>query len=229
MDWRAKCGVVIPCLNENLTIGPLVRNARVHVETIYVVDDGSSDGTGESAQRAGGQVLRHDTTRGKGAALRTGWEQAREAGFTWALTMDGDGQHSADDIPAFFACVDRTSAAIVVGNRMTRATDMPWLRRFVNRWMSRRLSRLTRVELPDSQCGFRLINLGALANIALGTSHFEIESEVLLGFIRRGYRVEFVPIRVIYKAEQSKIQPFRDSLRWFRWWHQARRKGKMNG
>ena len=223
MEWRAKCAVVIPCLNENLTIGPLVQNAIHHVNTIYVVDDGSTDGTGQTAIRAGGEVLRHDTTRGKGAALRTGWDHARRAGFSWALTMDGDGQHATDDIPAFFDCAERTAAALVVGNRMNTAAGMPWLRRFVNRWMSRRLSRVTHQELPDSQCGFRLIDLNALANVSIGTTHFEIESEVLLGFVRHSYRVQFIPVRVIYKTEQSKIQPFRDTLRWFRWWWQAKR------
>ena len=223
MDWRAKCAVVIPCLNERLRIGPLVQSAVVHVNTIYVVDDGSTDGTGESALRAGGEVLRHEATRGKGAALRTGWDQARRVGFAWVLTMDGDGQHSPDDIPAFFDCVERTSAALVVGNRMNTAARMPWLRRSVNRWMSRRLSGLAGQELPDSQCGFRLMDLNALANVSIDTTHFEIESEVLLGFVRGGYRVQFIPIRVIYKAEQSKIQPFRDALRWFRWWWRAQR------
>jgi glycosyltransferase involved in cell wall biosynthesis len=223
MDWPAKCVVVIPCLNENSTIGALVQTVYKHVNTVFMVDDGSTDGTLESARRAGAEVLRHQTTCGKGASLRTGWEHARRAGFTWALTMDGDGQHSADDIPAFFQCVERTSATLVVGNRMENAPGMPRLRRFVNRWMSRRISRMAGRELPDSQCGFRLVDLNALATISLGTTHFEIESEVLLGFIRRGYSVEFVPIRVIYKAEQSKIQPVRDARRWFQWWWSAQR------
>jgi glycosyltransferase involved in cell wall biosynthesis len=222
MDWPAKCVVVIPCLNENSTIGPLVQNVYKHVNTVFIVDDGSTDGTPESARRAGAEVLRHQTTCGKGATLRTGWEHARRAGFAWALTMDGDGQHSADDIPAFFQCVERTSATLVVGNRMENAPGMPRLRRFVNRWMSRRILRMTGRELPDSQCGFRLLDLNALATISLGTTHFEIESEVLLGFIRRGYSVQFVPIRVIYKAEQSKIQPVRDAWRWFQWWRVQR-------
>jgi hypothetical protein len=62
-----------------------------------------------------------------------------------------------------------------------------------------------------------------LANISIGTAHFEIESELLLGFIQRGYRVEFIPIQVIYKSEQSKIQPLRDTYRWFHWWGKAKR------
>ena len=224
MDWQTQCAAVIPCLNESRTIGPLVRGVSEYVRTIYVVDDGSNDDTAEVARRVGAQVLSHSPTQGKGAALRTGWNQALRAGFSWALTMDGDGQHGTQDIPAFFAAAQRTSAALLVGNRMPNAHAMPWLRRCVNRWMSRRLSELAGKELPDSQCGFRLINLEAWAKQAIETTHFEIESEVLLAFVQRAYPVEFVPIRVIYKTEQSKIHPWHDTLRWVRWWSQVSRR-----
>ena len=94
---------------------------------------------------------------------------------------------------------------------------MPPLRRLVNRWMSRRLSALAGFALPDSQCGFRLVRLAALEKIQLTATQFEIESEQLLAFLAAGERVEFVPVQVIYRAEQSKIHPLRDTLRWFRW------------
>jgi DNA-binding transcriptional LysR family regulator len=84
--------------------------------------------------------------------------------------------------------------------------------------MSRRLSQAAGRELPDSQCGFRLMDLEAWAAMMLTTSHFEVESEVLLAFIRAGHCVGFVPIRAIYKEEQSKIHPVRDTVRWMRWW-----------
>src|SRR5690349_1230586 len=109
MDWRTSCVAVIPCLNEEATIGPLVAGVRRHVSHVLVIDDGSSDQTGLAARQAGAEVLRHETSRGKGAALRTGWRQAQERGFRWALTLDGDGQHSPEDIPAFFQCVEQTS------------------------------------------------------------------------------------------------------------------------
>jgi glycosyltransferase involved in cell wall biosynthesis len=215
---------VIPCLNEAASIGPLVQAVRRHIPTVFVVDDGSSDATGAAGREAGAEVLRHESPRGKGAALRTGWQRARDKGFGWALALDGDGQHSPEDIPAFFECAARTLAALVVGNRMEEATLMPWLRRVVNRWMSRRLSRAAGVPLPDSQCGFRLMNLAAWAVLPIRTEHFEIESEVLLEFVAAGHHVEFVPIRVIYKSDQSKIQPWRDTVRWFRWRRRARRR-----
>jgi glycosyltransferase involved in cell wall biosynthesis len=221
MNWSRHCAAVIPCLNEAATIGRLVTDVRGFVSTVLVVDDGSADGTGALAARAGAGVLRHAQPRGKGAAFQTGWRHAREHGFKWALTMDGDGQHSPADIPAFLDRAKKTSADLVVGNRMHAAEKMPRLRRFVNRWMSARISRLAEQPLPDSQCGFRLIDLGALAVVPLATAHFEIESEVLLMFARAGRKIEFVPIQVIYKSERSKIHPLRDAARWFRWWQKA--------
>lgn len=223
MNWTTACAAVIPCLNEAARIAEVVRAVRRHVPAVLVIDDGSQDGTREAAERAGAEVLRHEFPRGKGAALQTGWEHARKNGFEWALTLDGDGQHSANDIPAFFAAADETRAKLVVGNRMEKPDGMPRLRRWVNRWMSRRISRLAGMPLPDSQCGFRLMNLRAWAGMPLDAAHFEIESDVLLNFARRGYPIDFVPIEVIYKSERSKIHPVRDTLRWFRWWRRNAR------
>ena len=158
------------------------------------------------------------SNRGKGAALESGWQRARGKGFTWALTMDGDGQHAPDDIPAFFSCAEKTFASLVIGNRMDNPGTMPWLRRQVNRWMTRRLSKSVGRTLADSQCGFRLVNLEALSRLHLVASRFEIESEMLVAFLRGGFKVEFVPIQVIYKSNPSKIHPLLDTWRWFRWW-----------
>ena len=223
MNWPSECAAVIPCLNEQEAIASLVAAVRPYLPTILVVDDGSTDRSAALAQEAGAEVLRHPTTRGKGAALQTGWQCARARRFQWALALDGDGQHSPDDIPAFLQCAERNSVALVVGNRMTDAASMPPLRRFVNGWMSRRLSHTAGRVLPDSQCGFRLMNLDAWSALPITATHFEIESEVLLAFVAAGHAVEFVPIRVIYKNEQSKIHPLRDAVRWFRWWSHARR------
>ena len=221
--WLADCAAIIPCLNEERAIGLLVPAVRRQVAAVFVVDDGSNDRTAAMAEQAGAEVLRHETTRGKGAALQSGWRRALDRGFKWALTMDGDGQHSPDDIPAFFSCADSVEVALVVGNRMARAGDMPLLRRFVNRWMSKQLSKVAGQPLPDSQCGFRLMQLDAWSALPIRATHFEIESDLLLAFLAAGERVEFIPIQVIYKDEQSKIHPVRDTVRWFRWWRQTGR------
>lgn len=210
---------VVPCYNEAVHIGFVVREMRKYVERILVVDDGSSDGTGELARQAGAEILRHPATQGKGAALQSGLRHARQLGFEWVLALDGDGQHDPADIPQFLSA--SASIPLVVGNRMPQAAKIPWLRRQVNRWMSRRISRLAGCFLPDTQCGFRRIHIPSWAQVKMETRRFEIESEMLLSFVAAGYPIEFIPVEVIYRGEQSKIRPWRDTIRWFHWWNQA--------
>jgi glycosyltransferase involved in cell wall biosynthesis len=202
----------------------VVRHVRQYLPTVLVVDDGSTDDTQSQACKAGAEVIRHARPMGKGAAMQDGWMAARARGFEWVLCLDGDGQHAASDIPAFLRCAETTGAAMVVGNRMARPAGMPWLRRQVNWWMSRRLSRLSGQRLPDTQNGFRLMQLQYWDPGLTGAAHFEIESEVLIAYLLQGARVEFVPVAVIYDTERSKIRPWQDTLRWFRWWREAARR-----
>ena len=223
------CVVVIPCLNESATIGALVRAARVFVPRVIVVDDGSSDGTADEAARAGALAIRHSDPQGKGAALNRGFAEAlREGAFQWALAMDGDGQHSPGDIPLFLSKARESSARMIVGNRMESSAQMPWLRRQVNEWMSARLSDFCGVSLPDSQCGFRLIHLESWRRLRFSARNFEIESELLVRFAWAGLPLEFIPVQTLYGREQSKIRPVKDTLRWFRWWHDIRAQLKQS-
>ena len=160
-DWKRQCAAVIPCFNEAGRIAPVISGVRRHLPRVVVVDDGSSDATPREAALAGAEVIRQPANGGKGSALRKGWAYACQMGCAWVLSMDGDGQHAAEDIPEFFACAERTGARLIVGNRMQQDGAMPWLRRWANRGMSWCLSEMTGAALPDSQCGFRL---GHLAN-----------------------------------------------------------------
>jgi glycosyltransferase involved in cell wall biosynthesis len=217
------CAVVIPCFNEGASIAALVRAVRQQLPLVIVVDDGSTDDTSALAAAAGATVLSHARNLGKGAALKIGLSAALARGFEWGLTMDGDGQHRPQDVPAFLCCAEQANVRLVIGNRMHNPQAIPWLRRQVNRWMSRRLSERAGQFLPDSQCGFRLVNLKVWAGVPLETDHFEIESEMLLAFVRAGYRVEFVPIQVVGRGRSSHIHPVADSLRWWKWWRELDR------
>lgn len=223
LNWDSACAAVLPCLNEAGTIANLVAGVRAYLPSVVVVDDGSTDGTAELAVRSGAEVLRHVRSLGKGAALAAGWRRCAERGFSWVLTLDGDGQHSPSDIPSFFRCAVQSDARLIVGNRMSAPAHMPGIRLWVNRWMSRRISRLLGAELPDTQCGFRLIHLATLTGLQLRSQSFEIESEMIVAFVRAAYAVKFVPVQSIYTTEQSKIHVWRDTRRWFHWWLQARR------
>ena len=217
----ANCAVVIPCFNEGSSIAPLVSAIHRHLPAVIVVDDGSTDETEASARIAGAEVVRHGRNLGKGAALKTGLSLALRRGFEWALTLDGDGQHAPDDLPAFVACAEETGARLVIGNRMHNAAAIPWLRRRVNRWMSRKISQRAGRHLPDTQCGFRLIHLETWVGLPLETEHFEVESETLLAFLAAERRVEFVPVQVINRKRSSHISPVTDTIRWWHWWRKG--------
>ena len=212
------CAAVIPCFNESASIAPLVSAVRRQLPAVVVVDDGSTDATANLAQKAGAVVIKHELNLGKGAALKSGLSHALKHGFEWAVTLDGDGQHAPEDLPALLRRAEQTGAWLVIGNRMDEAQKIPWLRRWVNQWMSRKISQRTGRHLPDTQSGFRLIHLRTWAALALNTKHFEVESEMLMAFLAAGRRVEFVPIRVIPSQRRSHIHPVTDTLRWLRWW-----------
>ncbi len=217
MNWPQQCLAVIPCSNEERGLAALLPELRKHLPKILVVDDGSTDGTQAVACKFGTEVLSLAQNQGKGIALRQGLDRAKQLGYRWALLMDGDGQHSAADIPAFFAQAERCQPDLLIGNRMTQRANMPFVRYWTNRYLSYRISNLVGQPLPDTQCGFRLVRLEALTGLNLVTTGFEIESEMLVQMALAQRRITFVPITTIYQGEQSKIHPMRDSLRWFRW------------
>jgi glycosyltransferase involved in cell wall biosynthesis len=229
MNWKQQCAVVIPCYNEQQGLAKLLPKVRSHLATIIVIDDGSTDDTAAVAKTKGAILVSLPQNQGKGMALRAGCNLAKTLGFKWVLTMDGDGQHGPESIPDFLAHAQATNADLVIGNRMHSCQAMPWLRRKTNQVLSSHLSRLVGQSLPDTQCGYRLIRLEALAACELSTKRFEIESELLVQMALLGKRVEFIPVATIYKNEQSKIQPIRDSLRWFRWLFAIRRQIAAHG
>jgi glycosyltransferase involved in cell wall biosynthesis len=209
---------LIPCRNEAVALPGLLEGVRSYLPDVLVVDDGSIDGTAGIARRYGAECIGLWPGQGKGAALQAGFRHLESLGFSHALTMDGDGQHCPRDIPGFFSCFEDTGADLVVGLRRMTFGTMPWPRLAVNRVMSGCLSVCAGRRLADSQCGFRLVDLKRVREIGAVTRHFEFESEMLVKFVRRGFWVEFVPVKTIYRGERSKIRPLADTLRWLRWY-----------
>lgn len=209
--------IVIPAYNESRAIGRIVEEVRSRGWPVIVIDDGSSDHSGMIAREKGAEVIMHPCKQGKGVSLRDGFAYAIKNGFDGVIAMDGDGQHAIEDVEVFLRKAQEDPESVISGNRMANCRSMPWLRFFVNHFMSWTISLICHQHVPDSQCGFRYIGTKVLQRIDLRSSEFEIETEVLIQASRQGFKIHAVPIQTIYRDELSKINPVRDTIRFFRY------------
>jgi len=206
---------VVPAYNEQDNVAGVVSGIKNQLDNVLVVDDGSVDDTRGEAESAGAVVLRHAENRGKGAALLTGAEWARDQGFDAVIVLDADGQHDWKEIPIFIETAERENADIVVGNRMNYTQTMPWDRKITNLFSSWMITKMIGQNVYDTQCGFRLMRLDALARLKLKTHRYDTESEMLVSAGKLGYKIANVPIKTIYSGQRSFINPVLDSLRFF--------------
>jgi glycosyltransferase involved in cell wall biosynthesis len=215
MDF-SPIAIVIPALNEEKHIGDVVRRARAKLDRVLVVDDGSIDATAAEARTAGADVIVHPQNRGKGEAIRTGLAYWNDRQQDWILILDADAQHRPEEIDRFVNAISRSDAKMFVGNRMDDLSRMPLVRRFVNRYMSRKISSLCGQDIPDTQCGFRLLHRQLIPDLLDGADRFDYETEMLIKASRKGFRIESVPITTVYCDEVSSIHPIRDTIRFFK-------------
>jgi glycosyltransferase involved in cell wall biosynthesis len=208
---------VIPAYNEAAAIAPVAGAVNVLGYDVLVVDDGSSDSTAELAKVAGAIVLSTGRKSGKGNALRQGFGYAIGHGYDAVITLDGDGQHAPSDIRKFIEGHKATGAGIVNGNRMHDPKGMPALRLVTNAFMSWLISVICRQHVPDTQCGFKFVTTEVLKAIELECCGFEIETEMLIKASKKGFKISSVPVETIYRDEKSKIQPFKDTVRFMRY------------
>lgn len=199
---------IIPAFNEASRIRNVVKAARVHVDAVIVVDDGSTDGTGDAARGAGAHVVRHAENSGAGAATMTGLEAARRMGATIAVTMDADEQHDADDIPHMLEPVKHDRADIVFANRFggvggslgRRRNRIPFIRRLFNGIGNVVTLLATGKWVQDSQCGYKAFGPRALAEVHLRMRGFEFCTEIVREAVHHRWRIAEVPVKVIYSA-----------------------------
>lgn len=215
---RARTALVIPAFNAAAHLAAVIQAASEHipVSRAVVVDDGSTDGTGDVARRTGAVVLAHATNKGKGVALETGILCAAERGWEYAITMDADGQHDPREIPLFLEKAAQTGADIVVGNRMAARRNMPGDRVFANKATSWFVSARSGVHIPDSQNGYRLLKTDLYRTLRIKARRYAAESEILIRAGRAGAKIEWVPVETIYGSEQSSVDPVVDTVRFLR-------------
>jgi glycosyltransferase involved in cell wall biosynthesis len=220
---RPSIAVVIPAYREEKHIGDVVRRTRQQLDHVLVVDDGSNDQTAARAREAGAEVIVHPQNRGKGEAIKTGLSHWLDREFTWALILDGDGQHLPEEIDRFVSAASTIDAQMFIGTRMKDLSGMPLLRRIVNRYMSKRISRICGQEIPDTQCGFRMLHRQLIPEVLAGANRFDYETEMLIFASRKGYRIESIPISTVYCDEVSSIHPIHDTIRFFKLMRRYRR------
>ncbi|HSD17420.1 MAG TPA: glycosyltransferase family 2 protein [Thermomonas sp.] len=218
-----RIAVVVPALNEALRIRDVVEGALHHCPNVIVVDDGSDDGTADAIAGLPVVLLRHATRMGKGAGLRTGFNEALRRGFDAVVTMDGDGQHSADDIPRLLAAANRRPGWIVIGARLRKRANQPAYRRLANRFGDWGIAWGTGFQVADSQSGQRLYpaNVCALACAGIPGEDFVFEAQVVMSAAQElATRCVSIPIEARYNVvhaapafRPSHFRPLRDLWR----------------
>lgn len=205
---------VIPTYQNAKTLLKVVADVHRVVDTVFVVDDGSNDGTAALLDKATGnerpeKVLTHPKNCGKGAALKTGMTYARQQGFRYAVTVDADGQHRADDIPALLKAVEEEPDALAIGSRGLQHENMPAKSTFANRFSNFWFALQTLQRLPDTQSGLRVYPLRRLHGLRWMSARYEAELTLLVFSAWAGVKLLPVPVSVYYPPRDQRVTHFR--------------------
>lgn len=205
---------VIPTYQNAKTLLQVVADVHRVVDTVIVVDDGSNDGTAALLDKATGnerpeKVLTHPKNCGKGAALKTGLTYARQQGFRYAVTVDADGQHRADDIPALLKAVEEEPDALAIGSRGLQHENMPAKSTFANRFSNFWFALQTLQRLPDTQSGLRVYPLRCLHGLRWMSARYEAELTLLVFSAWAGVKLLPVPVSVYYPPRDQRVTHFR--------------------
>src|SRR5919201_7126207 len=212
-----RVSVVIPCLNEAETIAECITRARDVLEEsglggeVIVVDNGSTDGSGELARAAGALVV-DEPRRGYGSAYLAGLDVARG---DYIVMVDADLTYDFNEIPRFVDELEN-GAQFVVGNRVPEPGAMPFLSRLGNPLLSGFLNVLHRTNVHDAHSGMRAVRRDVLPILNLRTVGMEFASEMVIRATRERLDVREVPIALHPRVGRSKLAPFRDGWRHLR-------------
>lgn len=211
-----KCCVIIPTYNNDQTLKKVIDDVLNYTIHIIIVNDGSTDNTSEILKEYVSrlQIINFPKNKGKGLALRRGFERACQEGFEYAITIDSDGQHFADDIPVFIDELEKYKEVLLIGSRNMAHDSVPKGSSFGNKFSNFWYWIETGKKLTDTQSGFRVYPLKTLNNIKFYTTKFEFEIESIVKVAWRGIPVKNVPIRVLYHGDRvSHFRPYKDFAR----------------
>lgn len=218
-DTHKVC-VLIPTFNNSGTLERVLNEVLQYTSNILVVNDGSTDHTGEIlATFQTIQTFQYKQNQGKGHALKKGFQLAQEAGYRYAISMDSDGQHFADDLAVFLEPLKNKKAGapepLIIGSRKMDHPSVPDKSSLGNRLSSFMFLIETGIRLQDTQCGFRLYPLNLVNGLRLYTTKFELEIEVIVKAAWEGAAVQNLPVKVLYDPRErvTHFRPFQDVAR----------------
>lgn len=205
-----KCVVLMPTYNNAGTIAKVIADVKQYSEDVIVVNDGSTDDTKNIlASIADIKIIDYPKNKGKGYALKLGLQKAYEWGYRYAITIDSDGQHYADDIPTFLDKIEEKPDSLLIGARNLAADNMPSKNTFANKFSNFWYKVETGKTLSDTQSGYRLYPLEKLQKIHFITRRYEFEVEIIVRAAWRGVNVENIPIKVYYPPVEERVSHFR--------------------
>jgi glycosyltransferase involved in cell wall biosynthesis len=202
--------VLIPVYNHAEGVVSVVERAIALNLPVWVVDDGSTDGTAAALGRFGGiTVLRHDKNRGKGEAILTGFA-AMKGKADWAVTLDADGQHDPADVPGLIRAIPAGGRPIVIGRREGMiGEDVPWTSRFGRKFSNFWVRSAGGPVLSDTQSGLRIYPLPESMRLGVRARRFQFEVEILVRARWAGIPVAEAPVHVSYTPGMKRISHFR--------------------
>jgi len=190
--------VCIPAYNEESVIGLVVQNCLKYSDKVVVCDDGSSDQTAFNAEKAGATVLRNPTNKGKGAAMRTLFNFAKNSDADVIVTIDGDGQFLPEEIDKLAKPILEKSADIVIGYRFDSDEKMPSYRKIGNKFFDKMTNIASELSFRDTQSGFRSYSKKAIDMISFNTNGFAVDSEILINASKKDLKIIEEKVTVLY-------------------------------
>jgi glycosyltransferase involved in cell wall biosynthesis len=202
--------VIVPAYNAEPTLAKVVKDVRRNLPGSWIigVDDGSTDGSRQLLRTVADETIEFDQNRGKGAALRAGFDAALRKGAAAVLTIDSDGQHDAAFAPAIVGALDR--ADIVIGTRDLSGKAVPKHRRIANMISSAATRAVSGGKVRDSQSGYRAMKADVLRKVHGDGDRYEFETDFIIRAARAGFTTVNVPISTIY-GSPSYFREFRDA------------------
>lgn len=205
-----KCCVIIPTYNNGGTLKAIIDGVLCYTKNVIVINDGSTDSTACIIDKYDNiEVVRFAKNKGKGFALKKGFEKAIDKGFRYAITIDSDGQHYPEELVSFLDEIEKEPDILIIGARNLDKENIPHNSNLANKFSNFWFRFFTNCKLSDTQSGYRLYPLDLIKKIKMRSGKYEFELEILVRAAWNGIKIKAIPIRVYYPTFGKHISHFR--------------------